>query len=107
MEGHRDQRRGVNMQERPLRTWRRIKSFLFRDLGGPSLVPTSVWGTRPVFPIVLVTFLAALVIDQLSFQYPLPIPKAPPAPSPSPPHFAIDDLDLGPQVRLTRFVPDF
>lgn len=39
-----------------------------------------------------------------------PTPQLPmvPPPSPSPsPHFALDDLDLGPNVRLTRFHPDF
>ena len=87
--------------------WRRVRSALFQDLGGPSLIPTKVWGTRPVFPILLVVFVAALIIDQLALQYPIAAPVPSPSPAQTPVHFGIDDVDLGPKIRLTRFTPTF
>jgi len=84
------------------------KSIWSRNLGGPSLFPSKVWGVRPGFRVVLLAVLAVLCIDQLALHTPVSVPAPRPSPSPTPPpHFALDDLDLGPTVRLTRFFPDF
>lgn len=57
---------------------------------------------------MLVAALAVLSVDQLALHAPVSVPTPRPSPSPSPPpHFALDDVDLGPNVRLTRFYPDF
>lgn len=64
---------------------------------------------RPLFVVALG---AALVVLGASTSFVTePLPPLAPSPSPSspspPPHFALDDLDLGPSIRLTRFYPDF
>jgi len=87
--------------------WAKVKSVLGRDLGGPSLLPTKVLGIRRGFTFVLAASLLVLVIDQAWLHRP-PAPYVPP-PSPTPtqaPHFALDDVDLGPGIRLTRFYPN-
>ncbi|MDQ6769669.1 MAG: hypothetical protein M3Z54_06750 [Gemmatimonadota bacterium] len=38
----------------------------------------------------------------------MPVSTLPPPPTPEPsPHFALDDVNLGPHIRLVRFAPDF
>lgn len=87
--------------------WAKLKSILGRDLGGPSLLPTKVWGVRRGFSFVLVASLAVLVFDQAWLRTPPPPYMPPPSPIPTPaPHFALDDVDLGPGVQLTRFYPN-
>ena len=87
--------------------WTKLKSLLGRDLGGPSLLPTKVWGARRGFTLVLVASLAVLAVDQAWLRTPPPPYKPPPSPTPTTaPHFALDDIDLGPGVRLTRFYPN-
>ena len=90
-------------------SWRRIKSVLLYDLGGPSITPEKIWGARPAFVIALLAFAAALIIDQLSLKYPIsaPLPSPSPAATRIPVQFGIDTVDLGPKIRLTRFVPTF
>lgn len=81
--------------------------MLVRDLGGPALLPTKVWGARRGFTVVLVASLAVLAVDQAWLRTPQPPYKPPPSPAPTQaPHFALDDIDLGPEVRLTRFYPN-
>jgi hypothetical protein len=47
-----------------------------------------------------------LALDHVHLVPPTPI--AAPSPTTRPAfHFALDDIDLGPRVRLTRFIPDF
>jgi hypothetical protein len=58
--------------------------------------------------VALVIALIALGFSHLYIVRPVPIapPQSTSSPAP-PPHFALDDLDLGPAIRLTRFYPDF
>jgi len=59
-----------------------------------------------VHPILLVALALAVVLFVINSVRPQS--DVQPAASPVPVlHFAIDDLDLGPRVRLTRFIPDF
>lgn len=61
-----------------------------------------------VHPLLLIALAVAVLLLVVNAIRPTSRPIALPAPSPTtPPHFAIDDLDLGPSVRVTRFVPDF
>ena len=85
----------------------KVRALLFKDLGGPSLTPTRLWGARPLFVIVAIAMFAVLLVDRAWIQYPVAAPSPMPPPSPEPIHFAIDDVDLGPRISLTRYVPDF
>lgn len=80
--------------------------MLARDLGGPQLLPTKLLGARLGFTIVLVTSLVVLVLDQAWLRTPAPpyVPLASPTPTAAP-HFELDDVDLGPHIRLYRFYP--
>ncbi len=61
-----------------------------------------------VHPLLLAALAVALLLLVVNDVHPFASPAERPSSTPTPPpHFAIDDLDLGPQVRLTRFVPDF
>ena len=60
---------------------------------------------HPLLLIALAVALLWLVANNVRPpSYSIPRPSSSPT---TPPHFEIDDLDLGPTVRLTRFVPDF
>jgi hypothetical protein len=86
--------------------WAALKAALVKDLGGPSLLPTRIWGVRRAFTITLAALLVALAADQAWLRHPVAMQRPAPSPSPSPaPHFALDDVDLGPRVQLTRFYP--
>ena len=84
-----------------------MKSLWFREIGGPSIFPTKVWGARPGCLVALAAALAILFVDQLWLRSPVPVSMLPSGPPPPPLHFAIDDVYLGPEVRLTRFTPTF
>jgi hypothetical protein len=72
----------------------------------PLMAGVLVHRPRRVHPLLLVALIAAVLV--LVVNYLRPHSEVLPAASPVPaPHFAIDDLDLGPTVRLTRFIPDF
>jgi hypothetical protein len=61
-----------------------------------------------VHPLLLIALAVAVLLLVVNAVRLAPRSTALPASSPTTsPHFAIDDLDLGPSVRLTRFVPDF
>jgi len=63
---------------------------------------------RRVHPLLLFALAAAVLVLAVNNVRLEPRPLVRPLPSStSPSHFAIDDLDLGPAVRLTHFVPDF
>lgn len=58
--------------------------------------------------LLLVALAVAVLLLVFNSIRPTTRPIAQPSLSPTPrPHYAIDDLDLGPTVHLTRFVPDF
>lgn len=86
--------------------WAKLKPLLTRDLGGPPLLPKRALAVRIGFTIALIVSLVVLVLDQAWLRTPLPPYVPPPSPTPTQaPHFALDDADLGPQIRLYRFYP--
>jgi hypothetical protein len=63
---------------------------------------------RPPFLIAMIVALIALGINHYNLVRPIPVPTPRPTQAPvPPPHFALDDIDLGPTVHITRFYPDF
>ena len=95
------------MEATTLGIWAKLKAVLTRDLGGPSLMPTSMWKVRRGFWIVLVVSLAVLAVDQAWLWWPSQPYVSPPTPTPTAaPHFALDDVNLGPDIQLTRFYPN-
>ncbi len=76
--------------------------------GMPLAMPRSPRTVRPAFLIVLAFVLLIAALSHVHVVRTPPISTPAPTPTPEPsPHFALDDVNLGPHIGLTRFTPDF